>query len=166
MLRTSVLLALLAGCFLPGEARSQIVDGKAVVQATLLPSTTAIVPGRPFEVGLVLEMAPGWHTYWEYSGDAGLPTKIEWALPEGFQAGPIQWPAPHLMIEPGDIWTYGYGDKTVLFVTIIPPSDLPLGTTVELRGKASWLVCLDMCVPGSAALSLDLSVAASAAAAL
>jgi len=165
MLRRLVLLSFLAAVFLPGEARSQVVDGKAVVQATLLPATTAIVPGRPFEVGLVLEMAPGWHTYWEYSGDAGLPTKIEWALPEGFQAGPIQWPAPHLMIEPGDIWTYGYGEKTVLFVTIIPPSDLPLGTTVEIRGKASWLVCLEMCVPGSAALSLDLPVAASAAAA-
>lgn len=165
LLRALVIFACLATCFLLQDAESQIVDGKAVVEATLLPSTTAIVPGRPFEVGLVLEMAPGWHTYWEYSGDAGLPTKIAWSLPEGFQAGPIQWPAPHLMIEPGDIWTYGYGEKTVLFVTIIPPTDLLVGTTVELRGKASWLVCHEMCVPGSAELSLDLPVATSAAAA-
>lgn len=163
MLRPLAFLAVLAASLLPHAATSQVVDGKVVVQATLLPATTAIVPGQPFEVGLVLEMAPGWHTYWEYSGDAGLPTKIVWSLPEGFQAGPIQWPAPHLMIEPGDIWTYGYGDKTVLFVTIIPPADLAVGAAVELRAKASWLVCLEMCVPGSAELSLELPVAAAAA---
>ena len=141
-------------------SQAQVLDGQVLVSAKLIPSTTAVVPGQPFEVGLLLEMAPGWHTYWEYSGDAGLPTKIAWALPAGFQSGPIQWPAPHLMIEPGEIWTYGYDGKVLLITTIIPPADLPVGKTVTLRAKASWLTCKDMCIPGSAELELKLPVAA------
>ncbi len=141
----------------------QVVDGQQLVKASLVSSTTAVIPGKPFEVGLLLDMAPGWHTYWEYSGDAGLPTKIDWSLPEGFQAGPIQWPAPHLMIEPGDIWTYGYGGQTLLIVTIIPPADLQPVGEVSLRARASWLVCKEICVPGSAELSLNLPVSTTAA---
>ena len=105
-------------------------------------------------------MAPGWHTYWEYSGDAGLPTKMSWTLPQGFQAGPIQWPVPHLMVEPGDIWTYGFSGKVLLITTIIPPADLTPGKYVTLAGKATWLTCRDMCIPGSAELELKLPVAA------
>ena len=148
----------------PVAGQAQVLDGKVLVSASLVPSQTAIVPGQPFEVGLLLEMAPDWHTYWEYSGDAGLPTKIDWALPAGFESGPIQWPAPHLMIEPGEIWTYGYGGKVLLITTIVPPADLQAGASATLRAKATWLVCKDMCIPGSAELELKLPVSKASAA--
>ena len=149
--------ALLCGL---ATAQAQMLDGQQLVSAKLIASKSAIVPGQPFEVGLLLQMAPGWHTYWEYSGDAGLPTKMSWTLPQGFQAGPIQWPVPHLMVEPGDIWTYGFSGKVLLITTIIPPADLTPGKYVTLAGKATWLTCRDMCIPGSAELELKLPVAA------
>ena len=165
LFRGSLFGLLLCLCAIPlASSQAQEFDGKTLVSARLLSSQSAIVPGQPFEVGLLLEMAPEWHTYWEYSGDAGLPTKIDWKLPDGFQAGQIQWPAPHLMIEPGDIWTYGYGGEVVLITTVIPPKDLPAGTPMTLRAKASWLVCKDLCIPGSAELELTLPVAATATA--
>lgn len=144
-------------------AQAQMLDGQQLVSAKLIASKSAIVPGQPFEVGLLLQMAPGWHTYWEYSGDAGLPTKMSWTLPQGFQAGPIQWPVPHLMVEPGDIWTYGFSGKVLLITTIIPPADLTPGKYVTLAGKATWLTCRDMCIPGSAELELKLPVATTSA---
>ena len=63
----------------------------------------AIVPGKPFTVGLLLRMAPGWHTYWKFSGDAGLPTELKWKLPPGWKIGDIQWPIPLKTVDPGDI---------------------------------------------------------------
>lgn len=150
-------------CLAP--ARAQVFEGRQLVKASLIPATTAILPGQPFEVGLLLEMAPGWHTYWKYSGDAGLPTKIEWNLPEGFAAGPIQWPAPELMIEPGDIWTYAYGHQVLLITKLVAPSSEKIGQDVTLRAKASWLVCNEICIPGSAELELKLPLAQTAAAA-
>jgi len=155
---------LFAACLVldPTPGHAQVLDGQVLVSAKLISSQAAVVPGQPFEVGLLLEMAPDWHTYWEYSGDAGFPTEITWTLPAGFEASPIQWPAPHLMIEPGEIWTYGYGGRVLLITTIIPPADLPTGSEISLRAKASWLVCKYMCIPGSADLDLKLPVAASA----
>jgi thiol:disulfide interchange protein/DsbC/DsbD-like thiol-disulfide interchange protein len=138
-------------------AHAQVYQGKTIVTASLVSGTTGIVAGKPFEVGVLLEMAPGWHTYWEYPGDAGLPTSITWTLPEGFVAGPIQWPLPHRVIEPGEIEVYAYKDKVLLITAIVPPAET-VGKTVTLRAKVNWLVCEEICIPGSANLELTLPV--------
>ena len=141
-------------------ASAQIHGGKPLVKASLLADTTAIVPGQKFQVGLLLEMAPGWHTYWQYSGDSGLPTTIRWNLPEGFSAGPIQWPVPQAKVEPGDIQVYAYSGQVLLLATITPPANVAGNAT--LSADASWLVCEEVCVPGDASLELTLPVAKSA----
>ena len=105
-------------------------------------------------------MAPGWHTYWQYSGDSGLPTTIRWNLPEGFSAGPIQWPVPQAKVEPGDIQVYAYSGQVLLLATITPPANVAGNAT--LSADASWLVCEEVCVPGDASLELTLPVAKSA----
>jgi thiol:disulfide interchange protein/DsbC/DsbD-like thiol-disulfide interchange protein len=139
-------------------AHAQVYQGKTLVTASLVSNTVAIVPGKPFEVGVLLAMAPRWHTYWEYPGDAGLPTAITWTLPEGFVAGPIQWPLPDRVIEPGEIEVYAYKDKVLLLTAIVPPADIA-EKTVTLRAKVDWLVCEEICIPGSANLELSLPVA-------
>ena len=143
--------------------RAQMHDGVQLVKADLLADTTAVTPGKPFTVGLRLRMAPHWHTYWQYSGDAGLPTKITWELPEGFKAGPLQWPVPEKIVSPGDIINYGYDGEVVLLTEITPPAQASTGA-ITLKGKASWLVCADLCVPGNAELSLPLAGGVPAAA--
>lgn len=145
-------------CLLAVVAHAQVFEGKTLVKASLLANTTAIVPGKPFEVGVLLEMAPGWHTYWEYPGDAGLPTSISWTLPDGFVAGPIQWPLPFRVVEPGDIEVYAYKDKVLLLTAIVAPAEIK-DATVALRAKVDWLVCAEICIPGSANLELSLPVA-------
>ena len=139
-------------------AHAQVYQGKTLVAASLVADTTAIVPGKPVDVGVLLELAPRWHTYWEYPGDAGLPTSITWTLPEGFVAGPIQWPVPDRVMEPGDIEVYAYKEKVLLITTIVAPAELA-EKTVTLRAKVDWLVCEVICIPGSANLELSLPVA-------
>ena len=39
--------------------------------------------GKTVWVGLQLAHKPEWHTYWKNSGDSGLPTTLQWTLPEG-----------------------------------------------------------------------------------
>ena len=139
-------------------AHAQVYQGKTLVTASLVSDTAGVVPGKPFEVGVLLEMAPHWHTYWEYPGDAGLPATISWTLPEGFVAGPIQWPLPDRVIEPGEIEVYAYKDKVLLLTAIVPPAEI-VEKTVTLRAKVDWLVCEEICIPGSANLEISLPVA-------
>ena len=143
---------------------AQTYQGKQLVRPELLADTDAVVPGKPFTVGLLLRMAPGWHTYWKFSGDAGLPTELKWKLPPGWKIGDIQWPIPLKTIDPGDIETYGYENEVLLMQEITPPSKLD-DSPAKLSTEANWLVCEKICVPGSATLQLDLPVASTSQAA-
>lgn len=145
-----------------GLGHAQEYEGVTLVEAELIAAKNAVVPGESLEIGLRLRMAPGWHTYWEFPGDSGIPTQIAWELPDGFGAGPIEWPIPKAKLEPGDIEVYAYTDEVVLIVPIQVPADLEPGGEVTLRGDASWLVCEAICIPGSAEVAITLPVAASA----
>jgi thiol:disulfide interchange protein/DsbC/DsbD-like thiol-disulfide interchange protein len=129
------------------------------VTAQLIPETTLITAGKPFDVILHLHSDPGWHTYWINPGDAGLATEIKWTLPPGFTAGPIQWPTPEKH-DMGPLITYGYGGDVYLITTItVPDSPGTKGTDVEIKAKASWLVCKEECIPGKGEFSLKLPFA-------
>ena len=136
-------------------AQSQTYQGRELVKAELLADTNAVVPGKPFTVGLLLRMAPHWHTYWKFSGDAGIPTELKWKLPPGWKAGEIQWPIPLKTIDPGDIQTYGYQDEVLLMQEITPPAKID-NSPVKLSADATWLVCEKICIPGSGSLQLEL----------
>jgi thiol:disulfide interchange protein/DsbC/DsbD-like thiol-disulfide interchange protein len=142
--------------------RAQTYQGRELVKAELRAETSEVVPGKSFTVGLLLRMAPNWHTYWKFSGDAGLPTEINWNLPAGWNVGEIQWPIPHKTVDPGDIQTYGYQDEVMLMQQITPPDKID-GSTVKLSASVDWLVCEKICIPGSAKLELDLPVSTTSA---
>jgi thiol:disulfide interchange protein DsbD len=133
----------------------QAYQGKQLVKAELLADTSGIVPGKPFTIGLLLRMAPRWHTYWKFSGDAGLPTELKWKLPSGWKIGEIQWPIPLKTIDPGDIETYGYENEVLLMQEITPPPKID-DSSVRFSADASWLVCEKICIPGSETLQLEL----------
>ncbi|MDX6766203.1 MAG: protein-disulfide reductase DsbD family protein [Candidatus Methylacidiphilales bacterium] len=123
--------------------------------------TNAIVPGVPFTVAVRMKMEPHWHTYWKNPGDSGLATTIQWALPEGFTAGPILWPVPK-RIEASGLVSYGYEGEVVLLTELTPPAQLKTGQKITLKARVDWLECEDICVPGNTEWSLVLPVSTQA----
>ena len=137
----------------PAQGASATVS-QPHVTAELIPESTTVEAGKPFDVALHLHADVGWHTYWINPGDAGLATTIAWTLPPGFTAGPIQWPTPEKH-DMGGLMTYGYAGDVYLLTTITPPkSDLP--PHFDVKASAEWLVCKEECIPGKAELTLPL----------
>ena len=130
------------------------------IDVELIASTTSVQPGRTLTVALRLKPDEHWHTYWKNPGDSGLATQIDWQLPEGFRAGPIQWPAPQ-RIDVGPLANYGYDGEVLLLTDIEVPDSIP--ANVPIRAAASWLVCEEICIPGDAELVLDLPAGPAAA---
>ena len=130
------------------------------VRANFLADVDAVVPGQPFRLGVELKMEEGWHTYWIFSGDAGLPIEVEWQLPAGVVTGPLQWPLPNKFEEQGELVVYGYADEVLLMAEATTPQALAAGDTLHLAAEVSWLVCRELCIPGEASLTLALPVAA------
>ncbi|MEN6625182.1 MAG: thioredoxin family protein [Candidatus Sumerlaeia bacterium] len=116
------------------------------VQPTLVADVSSVEPGATFRLGVLYKMDPEWHIYWQFPGDSGQAPEIEWRLPAGFTAGPIQWPVPERMTL-SDIVGYGYNEQVLLFMTVTAPRDLPAGP-IEIGASTSWLSCREECVPG------------------
>lgn len=158
MTRGRLLLAIFWAAVLCVAVQAQPV-ARPHVQVELVAEHTSIQPGRSLQVGLLLDIEEHWHVYWRNPGDSGIPTEIEWNLPPGFTAGPIQWPAPkRLPLAP--LMNYGYEGLTLLPVTIQTPADLQPGATVKIKAHARWLICREECLPGDAELELELPVSA------
>ncbi len=125
--------------------------------AKLVSEVRSVQPGKPFWVAVRLTMDAGWHTYWRNPGDSGLPTKIKWTLPEGFENGEIQWPYPH-KFGSSNIVSFGYKDEVFLLTEISPPKSLVPAAPVKIAATVEWLECKDGCVPRQADLILELPV--------
>lgn len=111
----------------------------------LVSSVASVQPGTPFMLAVHITVDPGWHTYWINGGDAGEPLLMDWSLPAGFEAGPLQWPVPHLVPAP-PLMSYGYTGQVFVLVEITPPADAAPGTDVEIGGAADFQVCADICL--------------------
>jgi len=163
-----VLRILIAGClgllivltaagqesFFDDSIPNAVRDGR--VEAELIAEHTALVPGETAQLGLRLKMDDGWHTYWKNPGDSGMATSLHWETPDDFNIHDIDWPAPDYF-EVGGLASYGYEGQIVLPVRLDVPEDFS-GDEVTLRATADWLVCKELCEPGSATLVITLPV--------
>lgn len=123
----------------------KVKDEKNLVKIQLLSELQDAIPGSKFNIALYMKMRKGWHTYWRNAGDSGLPTEIEWDLPEGVKVGEIQWPVPK-KINFDDLANYGYEDEVMLIVPIELSNDLQVGKELNIKAKVSWLVCKEVCI--------------------
>lgn len=153
LIRRWLSLVLLAP--LAAWAQGSVVETAEVRAELVAHAPEGVAPGKPLRLGLLLQHAPHWHTYWKNPGDSGLPTSLEWQLPPGMVAGAIQWPTPQ-RLPAGPLVNYGYEGAVLLQA----PFDVPVhvdADRLEVRLRADWLACRENCIPqsGEFALSID-----------
>lgn len=92
---------------------------------------------------------PEWHTYWKNPGDAGLSIETKYFLgKKEISLNALEWPIPQKFIEQGNQWAFGYiNDYTHFFELDRTFQNKYFGKEITL--KAKWLVCKNICVPGS-----------------
>ncbi len=108
--------------------------------------------------GIEIRMQPGWHTYWRYPGDSGVPPRFDFSGSENLASVTVLYPAPHLYTdESGN--TLGYKDSVTLPLRAKPRQ---AGKPVTLRLKLDYAVCEKLCVPVEGKAELSLAPGASA----
>jgi Thiol:disulfide interchange protein DsbD, N-terminal len=147
------LAAAIGLCLMASTALAQHVG------ARLLANVSAIQPGKPFWLGVQLKIDPGWHVYWKNPGDAGLPTKVKFTVPDGFTVGPLQYPTPQRLDQAGNILALAYENSVLLLAKVTSPANLPMDFHGEFQAAISWLVCSQVCLPGKATASVGLGSA-------
>lgn len=143
----------------PNTSYGPVVNTSTLVAPRLVAEVDSFQPGTPFRLGVVFRIVPKTHIYYRYSGSTGLPTEVEWTMPDGFKMGPLEFPNPERFEDTdlGDI-SYGYENEVLLFAEVKPPNT-PVGSTVSFEAQANWLACMEdgLCIPGDAKLALELT---------
>jgi len=103
--------------------------------------------------GIQIRLKPGWHTYWRYPGDAGVPPRFDFAGSQNVKAVEILWPAPQRIAEESLV-AIGYTGDVTLPLLIVPQNATK---PVMLRLKLDYAVCEKLCVPAEGRSDLVLS---------
>ena len=159
-----VLVSLFVGASaLMAHAQSSAIVKTDEVRAELVAhAPEGVAAGKSVWLGLVIEHAPHWHTYWKNPGDSGLPTTLTWQLPSGVATGEIAWPTPS-RLPIGPLVNYGYEGKLLLPVPVEVASDFK-GESLNVKLSAQWLVCKDVCIPQQGEFALRVPAKATTAA--
>lgn len=125
-------------------------------QTTIISASDHYDGGKELTLGLRIKLAPKWHTYWINPGDAGEPASVSVKINDNSKAqeGKIEWPSPEKLTENG-LMSYIYKGDVVLPFKVTVPDD-QFGKDLNLKVKARWLVCADVCIPEEGEFSLDL----------
>jgi thiol:disulfide interchange protein DsbD len=148
-------LSLLLAAGLPARAASSFSDADHVHVQLVVP-VSLINLGEGAHAGIYFKLEPGWHIYWKNPGDAGEAPHVEWTLPSGITAGPLQFPAPK-RLPLGPLMDFGYEDE-VLFPLTLDVAKTAKPGLVILRAKMDWLVCRERCIPEKAELEVSRAV--------
>lgn len=146
-------LALLAAALLlvfTNQLSAQVHDSHVKIE--LISDNAMARAEKSFRVGLLFRLDPGWHIYWQNPGDAGEPPRVQWEMPPGYVSGPILWPQP-VRLGTGSVVDYGY-ENQVLLMASIQPAYSPAGSTEAIGADVQYIVCREMCIPGSAHVTL------------
>ncbi|HEY6255917.1 MAG TPA: protein-disulfide reductase DsbD domain-containing protein [Xanthobacteraceae bacterium] len=128
-------------------------DGDARSTARLIAGAPPPAQGAPLRAGIEIKLGRGWHTYWRYPGDAGVPPRFDFAGSQNLKSVEVLWPAPRRLSEAG-LDTIGY-DRGVILPLRVTPQDQ--AKPVTLRVRLDYAVCEKLCVPAEANAELALA---------
>jgi len=104
--------------------------------------------------GIEIRLDPGWHTYWRYPGDSGVPPTFDFGGSQNVKSVTVLWPAPKRFVDSAGGHSIGYfGD--VVFPLRITALDNARPSSVH--AKVAYAICGKFCLPAEANLELALS---------
>lgn len=140
---------------LPSSQKNAADEADRYTSVRIIEERNALSPGDEILLATQIDMTPHWHVYWKNPGDSGLPVKITWETPDGFEITDIEWPVPD-KISYDILVNYGYYDQVTLLQTLKPPSTLPEGE-ITLTANINMLVCNEICIPESDQITVTLN---------
>jgi DsbC/DsbD-like thiol-disulfide interchange protein len=128
-------------------------DGDARSAARLIAGARPSGQGAPLRAGVEIRLKPGWHTYWRYPGDAGVPPRFDFAGSQNVKSVEVLWPAPRRLPEAG-LDTIGYDRDVILPLRVTPQEE---ARPVTLHVKLDYAICEKLCVPAQTKAELALT---------
>jgi len=137
-----------------------IVSYQLIAQQLIAASAKIVVDSfslgknRVIPIGILIELEKDWHIYWRNPGDSGMPTSVEFDLPEGITVSEIQWAVPEVF-EFDELASYGYEKQVLLLTELIIPENYQ-ANSVSVTAELKSLICKDVCIPFNTTISEEI----------
>ena len=161
LLSLAMLICAAAAALAPARAQTMVENDYSMTE--IVPEAAGFTPGGTLWFAVRQQLRDGWHVFWINPGDAGLPLRLEWDLPAGYEAGAILHPVPDY-IPVGPLASYAHEGAPVFLVAVTAPADAQPGDMISVAVDAGWQTCEDICVPEEGRFSFSLPVLEAAAA--
>ena len=93
--------------------------------------------------GVEVQLEPGWHTYWQVPGEAGVPPQFDFSGSENIAAVNVNYPIPERYV--------AYGTVSVIYKErVVFPLDVDISDPtkpVRLSVNLFYGACADVCIP-------------------
>ena len=97
-----------------------------------------------FRAGIEIKLKDGWHTYWRYPGDSGVPPVLDFSKSQNVKTVTVLYPAPHAFpMAPAAIRSATRATWSGRFMSWRRIAGKPV--TLDL--KLDYAVCEKLCVP-------------------
>jgi DsbC/DsbD-like thiol-disulfide interchange protein len=106
--------------------------------------------GKYWHTGVLIELDPGWKTYWRMPGEAGVSPEFTWTPAPPAEVS-VSYPAPARYADASGE-TVGYEGEVLFPVTVKAGA----ADDVELGLDLFFAVCKDICIPAKAQASITL----------
>lgn len=114
-----------------------------LTQARLVVDSFSPQKDSIISIGVLIKLKEDWHIYWRNPGDSGLPTDINFTLPNEVVASEIKFPTPKIFYS-DEIINYGY-DNEVLFIAELTVPKNYSEQYLNITAKLTSLICKDLC---------------------
>ena len=131
-----------------------IAQQLTAASAKFVVDSYSLEKSRSIPIGILVELEKGWHLYWRNSGDTGMPTTVEFDLPEGITVSEIQWAVPKVFEFDG-LASFGYEKQVPLLTELIIPENYQ-SNSVSVTAKLKSLICKDVCIPFNTTISKEI----------
>ncbi len=103
-----------------------------------------------YRLGLEFSLEPGWHTYWRYPGEAGIPPLVSLENAGNVKSFEVRYPAPE-RYDDGFSQSIVYHNGIVLPIDAVPEDARKSGV---FSIRVLFGICREICVPGEALLEM------------
>jgi len=124
--------------------------------ARIVVDSYSLEKSRSVPIGILIELEKDWHIYWRNPGDSGMPTSIDFEIPEGVSVSEIEWPVPKVFEYEG-LASYGYDGQILLIAELNVPESF-ISNSITVSAKIKSLICRDVCIPFNATVSGEIKL--------
>lgn len=129
---------------------------KSNASAGIVVDSFSLEKNRTIPIGIFIELERDWHIYWRNPGDSGMPTSIDFNLPDGVTVSEIKWPEPKAFEYDG-LASYGY-EKQVLLLADLSISESFNLNSLEITADLKSLICRDVCIPFNTTVTTEIDL--------